>query len=60
MMIIYLVLELIIDTVSYFIFMPITGQMDIIWQKLIFSFIVAILLIVYLRISQRVKMTFIH
>lgn len=59
-MIIYLVIELAVDAASYFIFMPITGQQDIIWQKLIFSAAVAILIISYLKTSIRVKMTFTH
>lgn len=54
----YLILEILVDTISYFTFIPITGQQDIIWQKLIFSSVVAVLLIVYLRISERVKLTF--
>jgi hypothetical protein len=60
MMTIYLFLELVIDTASYFIFMPITGQQDIVWQQLIFRAVVAVLVIIYLRVSLRVKMTFIH
>lgn len=56
----YLILELLVDTASYFIFLPITGPQDIIWQKLLFSFVVAVLIIIYLKISVRVKLTYIH
>ncbi len=59
-MFMYLAIELINDAASYYFFMPIAGQQDIIWQMLIFKFVVAVLLIAYLKISVRVKMTFTH
>ncbi len=58
LMIITLVFEVISETFSYFYFGSISGNAEGILQKLIFSVVIAAVLIVYLRISKRVKLTF--
>lgn len=59
LMIITLVFEALSETFSYFYFGPISGNAEGILQKLIFSVVIAAVLIVYLKVSKRVKMTFI-
>ena len=60
MMIVFLVIEIIAELLSILIFGSIINDTSFIWQKIIFSFVIAVLIIVYLKISKRVKLTFIH
>ena len=60
LMIITLSFEIVSECFSYFYFGPISGYSDAILQKLIFSVIIAAVLIVYLKISKRVKLTFVY
>jgi hypothetical protein len=53
-----LILQIISETFSYFFFGPISGYQDSLLTKLVFSAATAILLIVYLIYSKRVKLTF--
>ena len=58
-MTIYLIAEVIIEALSYVLFSHLASDPTIMWQKLAFSGVVAILIIFYLRRSERVKKTFI-
>ena len=58
-MIIFLAAEVTVEGLSYFLFSHLAPDSSIMLQKLIFSFVVAALIIVYLKISERVKLTFI-
>ena len=58
LMIITLILQILSEAFSYFYFGPISGYQESLLQKLIFSSAIAVLLIVYLIISKRVKLTF--
>ena len=60
MMTIFLILELIAELVSLLLFGNLAADSTFMWQKIIFSFVIAVLMIVYLRISKRVKLTYIH
>lgn len=59
-MTIYLVAEVLVEGLSFLFFAHLAGDRSLMWQKLIFSTVIAVLIIVYLRISKRVKVTFIH
>jgi hypothetical protein len=58
-MTIYLIIEVITETVSFFLFSHLSTDPSLMIQKLAFSAVIAIFVIVYLRISKRVKLTFI-
>jgi hypothetical protein len=60
MMTLFLILEVIAESVSFILFSSLGTQQDMMIQKLIFKGVVSVLIIVYLRISKRVKLTFIH
>lgn len=59
-MTIYLITEVIVEGLSFVIFGSLIKGDAILWQKLIFSVVIAIVIIIYLRVSKRVKLTFIH
>lgn len=59
-MTIYLAAEVLVEGLSFLLFRSIAGDSALIWQKLIFSVVISIFVIVYLRVSKRVKVTFIH
>ena len=58
-MIIFLAAEVVVEAVSYFLFSHLAPDNTLMLQKLIFSIAVAALIIVYLKISERVKLTYI-
>lgn len=58
-MTIYLIAEVIVEAVSYFLFSHLSTDPSMMIQKLAFSFVIAVFVIVYLKISKRVKLTFI-
>ncbi len=58
-MIIYLIAEVVIETISYFVFGHLSNDPTIMLQKLAFSVVIAAAIIIYLRRSERVKQTFI-
>jgi len=60
MMTIFLIVEVIAESLSFILFGSLSGNQELIIQKLAFSLVVAIIIIVYLKVSQRVKLTFIH
>jgi hypothetical protein len=60
MMTLFLILEVIAESISFILFSSLGTQQDMMIQKLIFKGVVSVLIIVYLRISKRVKLTFIH
>ncbi len=57
--VIYIILDLLTDALVLFFFGSVSESPEIIKQKLIFSFVITILLISYIRFSKRVKETFI-
>lgn len=57
---IYLIAEIIVEGLSFLLFGSLANDPALMWQKLIFSFVIAVLIIGYLRVSKRVKLTFIH
>lgn len=59
-MTIYLILEVIAETLTVIIFSSIIPDKNIIYQKLAFTAVIAVSIIVYLKVSKRVKLTFIH
>ncbi len=58
-MTIYLAAEVVTEAVSFFVFSHLAPDPTIMIQKLVFSVVVAAFVIVYLKISKRVKLTFI-
>ena len=60
MMTVFLVFEIVIEVISLILFSHLAGDPSFMWQKIIFSSAVAVLIIVYLRVSKRVRLTFIH
>lgn len=60
LMITYLILEIILETVSLIIFRNLYEDYNFIIQKFIFTIVIASLIILYLLKSERVKLTFIH
>jgi hypothetical protein len=59
MMIIYLVAEVIIEGISFVLFGHLSNDPVLLWQKLAFSAALAVVMIIYLKKSERVKQTFI-
>jgi hypothetical protein len=59
-MTIYLAAEVLVEGLSFLLFSSIAGESALIWQKLIFSAVISVFIIIYLRVSKRVKVTFIH
>lgn len=59
LMISVLTLQIASEAFSYFYFGPISGYQESLLQKLVFSAFVALILIGYLVMSKRVKMTFV-
>ena len=57
--IIYLVAEIIVEAVSYLLFAHLSNDPVLMLQKLAFSTAIAVVMIVYLKRSERVKQTFI-
>ena len=57
--IIYLVAEVIVEAVSYLLFAHLSNDPVLMLQKLAFSTVIAVVMIVYLKRSERVKQTFI-
>lgn len=57
--IIYLVAEIIVEAVSYLLFAHLSNDPVLMLQKLAFSTVIAVVMIVYLKRSERVKQTFI-
>ena len=58
-LIIYLIAEVVIEGLSYVIFGHLSNDPILMLQKLAFSVVVAVAIIVYLKRSERVKQTFI-
>ncbi len=58
-MIIYLIAEVVVESLSYILFGHLASDPTIMWQKLAFSLVIAIVIIIYLKRSVRVKETFI-
>lgn len=58
-MIIYLIAELIIEAISYIVFGHLSNDPTLMLQKLAFSLVITIIIILYLKRSERVKQTFI-
>jgi divalent metal cation (Fe/Co/Zn/Cd) transporter len=58
-MIIYLIAELIIEAISYIVFGHLSNDPTLMLQKLAFSLVISIVIILYLKRSERVKQTFI-
>ena len=58
-MTIYLIAEVVIEAISYFVFGHLAADPVIMLQKLAFSAVIAAAIIIYLRRSERVKQTFI-
>lgn len=58
-MIIYLVAEVVVESLSYILFGHLASDPTIMLQKLAFSLVIAIVVIIYLKRSERVKETFI-
>ena len=57
--VIYLVAEVIVEAVSYLLFAHLSNDPVLMLQKLAFSTVIAVVMIVYLKRSERVKQTFI-
>lgn len=60
MMTVYLIVEVISELLSLFLFGSLIPDKTIIYQKLAFTVVIAVSIIIYLRVSKRVKLTFIH
>ncbi|MCI0449826.1 MAG: DUF2569 domain-containing protein [Chlorobi bacterium] len=60
MMTIFLITEVIAESLSFILFGSLIPVQEIVIQKLAFSSVIAIIIIVYLKVSKRVKLTFIH
>jgi hypothetical protein len=58
-LIIYLIAEIVVEGLSYVIFGHLSNDPILMLQKLAFSVVVAVAIIVYLKRSERVKQTFI-
>ncbi|MEO8514373.1 MAG: DUF2569 family protein [Ignavibacteria bacterium] len=58
-MTIYLIFEVVVEALSYILFGHLASDPAIMWQKLAFSFVIAVVIIFYLKRSERVKETFI-
>ncbi|HAX49815.1 MAG TPA: DUF2569 family protein [Ignavibacteria bacterium] len=58
-LIIYLIAEIVIEGLSYIIFGHLSNDPTLMLQKLAFSIVIAVAIIVYLKRSERVKKTFI-
>ncbi|KXK55050.1 MAG: hypothetical protein UZ05_CHB002000691 [Chlorobi bacterium OLB5] len=59
LMIIYLVFELVVEGVSYLLFAHLSNDPVLMLQKMAFSLVIAVAMIIYLKRSERVKQTFI-
>lgn len=57
--VIYILLDLLTDALILVFFGSVSDSPDIVYQKLIFSFIISVLFISYIRFSKRVKETFV-
>lgn len=57
---IYLILEVIVEGLSFLIFSSIASDHTLLWQKFISTIVIAAAIIIYMKISKRVKLTFIH
>lgn len=57
---VYLVLEVISEGLSFLIFGSMIPDKTLIYQKFGFTLVIAIAIIIYVRISKRVKLTFIN
>lgn len=60
MMTVYLVVEVIIEIISLLMFGALIPDKTIIYQKVAFTVVIAAAIIIYLKVSKRVKLTFIH
>ena len=58
-MIIYLIAEVVVEAISYLLFAYLSNDPVLMLQKLAFSTVIAVVMIVYLKKSERVKQTFI-
>lgn len=56
---IYLAAEVVVEAVSYLLFAHLSNDPVLMLQKLAFSIVIAVVMIVYLKRSERVKQTFI-
>ncbi|MCC6864941.1 MAG: DUF2569 family protein [Ignavibacteria bacterium] len=59
LMTIYLISEVIVEGLSFILFGYLSSTQQLIWQKLTFSIVVTIVIIIYLKKSERVKQTFV-
>jgi hypothetical protein len=58
MMTVFLIVEVVAESLSFIFFGSLAGNRELIVQKLSFSLVIAIVIIVYLKVSKRVKLTF--
>lgn len=56
---IYLIAEVIVEAISYLLFAHLSNDPVLMLQKLAFSTVIAVVMIIYLKRSERVKQTFI-
>lgn len=59
-MIVYLIAEVLSEGLSFVVFGSMIPDKSLIYQKFGFTVVIAAAIIVYLRVSKRVKLTFIH
>jgi|SRR4030095_4530853 len=59
-MTIYLIAEVLVEGLSFLLFGSLSNNPELMWQKLAFSIVIAVLIIFYIKKSERVKLTFIH
>lgn len=59
LMIIYLILDFLVQLISYFLFGSQMAEQSHILQKLAFSFVISLLISVYIIMSMRVRSTFV-
>jgi hypothetical protein len=58
MMTVFLIVEVVAESLSFIFFGSLAGNRELIVQKLSFSLVITIVIIVYLKVSKRVKLTF--
>jgi hypothetical protein len=59
-MTVFLALQIIVEALTFIIFSSIIPDNNIIYQRIGFTIAVSAMLIVYIRVSKRVRLTFIH
>jgi hypothetical protein len=59
-MTVYLIIEVAAEGLSFLLFGSMIPDKALIYQKFGFTFVIAVAIIIYLKVSKRVKLTFIH